>query len=86
MQTFLGTATEKLGEVSALVDPRSSYNFCFIDVEQANLLSDRMAKLLSEIEEQFGSVDFVTDHYDELLKSADARIASAFPAGILYGD
>ncbi len=79
VQTFLGTATEKLGEVSALVDARSSYNFCFIDVEQADLLSDRMAKLLSEIEEQFGSVDFVTDHYDDLLKSADARSRPRFP-------
>ena len=86
VQTFLGTATEKLGEVSALVDARSSYNFCFIDVEQANLLSDRLAKLLSEIEEQFGSVDFVTDHYDDLLKSADARSRPRLPAGILYGD
>jgi len=79
VQTFLGTATEKLAEVSALVDPRSSYNFCFIDVEQANLLSDRMEKLLSLIEEQFGSVDFVTDHYDALLKSGDAKSRPRFP-------
>ena len=79
VQTFLGTATEKLGEVSALVDPRSSYNFCFIDVEQASLLSDGLAKLLSQIEGQFGSVDFVTDHYDKLLKSADAVSRPRFP-------
>ena len=43
------------------------------------MLSDRLAKLLGEIEEQFGSVDFVTDRYDELLKSADAGSRPRFP-------
>ncbi|MGZ8454868.1 MAG: alpha/beta fold hydrolase [Candidatus Binatia bacterium] len=79
VQTFLGTATEKLGEVSALVDARASYNFCFIDVEQANWLGDSLEKLLSEIEARFGSVDFVTDHYDQLLKSGDAGSRPRFP-------
>jgi pimeloyl-ACP methyl ester carboxylesterase len=79
VQTFSGIATQKLGEVSAVVNAHSSYNFCFVDAGHAGALSDRLAKLLGEIEEQFGSVDFVTDRYDELLKSADAGSRPRFP-------
>jgi hypothetical protein len=61
------------------VDARASYNFCFIDVEQAHWLGDSLEKHLSEIEARFGSVDFVTDHYDQLLKSGDAGSRPRFP-------
>ena len=79
VQTFLGTATQKLGEVSAVVNAHSSYNFCFFDVAQAHAISARLEKLLGDIEEQFGSVDFVTDRYDDLVKSADAKSHPRFP-------
>lgn len=79
VRTLLGTATQKLSEVSAVVNAHSSYNFCFVDVERVGALGDRLAQLLGEIEAQFGSVDFVTDHYDELLKLADSAMRLRFP-------
>ena len=79
VQTFLGTAAHKLSEVSAVVNAHSSYNFCFIDPGQAGVLGDRLEKLLGEIEERFGSVDFVTDRYDDLLRSPDVNSHPRFP-------
>jgi pimeloyl-ACP methyl ester carboxylesterase len=79
VRTFLGSATQKLSEVSAVVNAHSSYNFCFVDAGQAGALGERLEKLLGEIEQQFGAVDFVTDHYDDLLKSADANSRPRFP-------
>lgn len=79
VNAFTGIATQKVGDVISVVDPASSYNFCYIEIDNAKVLSRRLEALLGEIEAQFGSVDFVTDHYDALQKSTDAQARPRFP-------
>lgn len=75
---FLGEPTQKVSDLNN-VEAHSSYNFCFLDVDEGREISRKLEKLLGDIEEQFGSVDFVTDHYAALQKGSDAKSRPRFP-------
>jgi hypothetical protein len=50
-----------------------------LSLDDAAHLSLQLENAISAIEQRFGSVDFVTDHYDALQKSATANSGCAFP-------
>ncbi|MGE5220525.1 MAG: alpha/beta fold hydrolase [Chloroflexota bacterium] len=54
-----------------------SDNFCFLKPEAAVKIAQRLEKILPQIEENYGSADFVVDHYAEL-KNDDKGFQAAF--------
>lgn len=54
-----------------------SDNFCFLPTDAADKISRQLEKLLSEIDENYGSADFIVDNYAQLKKD-DRRFQAAF--------
>jgi len=77
--TFFGETKENISDVKAVVGPPGSNNFCFLSLDDAAKLSRQLENAISAIEQRFGSVDFVTDHYDALQKSSDSNQRLRFP-------
>jgi len=77
--TRFGETKENIADVRAVVGPPGSNNFCFLSLDDAATLSGKLAKVIDQIEEQFGSVDFVTDHYAALQKTGDSKRPLRFP-------
>gem|GEM_PF-1351086 len=77
--TFFGESKENISDVKAVVGPPGTNNFCFLSLDDAAKLSRQLENAISAIEQSFGSVDFVTDHYDALQKSSDSKQRLRFP-------
>jgi pimeloyl-ACP methyl ester carboxylesterase len=77
--TKFGERKNLIHDVRAVVGPPGTSNFCFVGVDEARALARKLAGITDAVEERFGSVDFVTDHYDELQKSADPKERLRFP-------
>ena len=77
--TFFGESKENISDVKAVVGPPGTNNFCFLSLDDAAKLSRQLENAISAIEQRFGSVDFVTDHYDALQKSSDSKQRLRFP-------
>lgn len=77
--TFFGETKENISDVKAVVGPPGSNNFCFLSLDEATKRSRQLEKVIGEVEQRFGSVDFVTDHYDALQKSSDTKQRLRFP-------
>ncbi len=54
-----------------------SDNFCFLKTEAADKIAQRLEKILPQIDENYGSADFVVDNYAQLKKD-DKRFRAAF--------
>jgi len=76
--TFFGEAKENISDVKAVVGPPGSNNFCFLSLDEAAKLSPKLEKVIGAIEQRFGSVDFVTDHYEALQAQHQLRFPREF--------
>ena len=77
--TFFGQTTQNIKDVRLVVGPPGSNNFCFLKLDETAKIAAKLTPVIDDIEERFGSVDFVTDHYDELQKNRDAKERLRFP-------
>ena len=77
--TSLGRTTKDIKIVSMVVGPAGSNNFCFLKTDEAGKLAAKLAPVIDDVEERFGAVDFVTDHYDELQEHSDPKRRLRFP-------
>ena len=77
--TMFGTSTDIIKDVRLVVGPPGTNNFCFMSVDEARPLARKLAGVIDAIGERYGSVDFVTDHYDELQKISAATQRLRFP-------
>ena len=77
--TMFGNSTDNIKDVRLVVGPPGTNNFCFMSVDEARQLARKLAGVIRAIEERYGSVDFVTDHYDGLQKNTDSTQRLRFP-------
>jgi pimeloyl-ACP methyl ester carboxylesterase len=77
--TFFGNTTEKINDVKLVVGPPGSNNFCFLGLDEAAKIARKLAQVIDDVEERYGSVDFVTDHYDGLQKNGDPKQRLRYP-------
>jgi pimeloyl-ACP methyl ester carboxylesterase len=77
--TMFGNATDVIKDVRLVVGPPGTNNFCFLSADEAGALARRLGVVIDDVEERFGSVDFVTDHFAELQKLSDPTARLRFP-------
>lgn len=77
--TMFGNSTDSIKDVRLVVGPPGTNNFCFMSADEARRLAGKLAGVIDAVEERYGAVDFVTDHYDELQKNRDSTQRLRFP-------
>jgi pimeloyl-ACP methyl ester carboxylesterase len=79
VNTLQGGETANQHDVRAVVGPPGTNNFCFFSLDEVPKLGRRLEQLLDKIEDRYGSVDFVTDHYDALQKNINPKERLRYP-------
>lgn len=77
--TMFGNSTDTIKDVRLVVGPPGTNNFCFMSDDEAHKLARKLTGVIDAVEERYGSVDFVTDHYDELQKNRDSTERLRYP-------
>jgi hypothetical protein len=77
--TMFGNTIENIKDVRLVVGSPGTNNFCFMTAGEARQLARKLAGVIDAIEERYGSVDFVTDHYDGLQKNHDSTQRPRYP-------
>jgi pimeloyl-ACP methyl ester carboxylesterase len=77
--TISGTRTNLVHDLRRSLEPPETSNFCFMSSDEGGRLAGKLAGMIDGIEERYGSVDFVTDHYEDLQKVSDPTARPRFP-------
>ncbi len=79
VNTLQGGETANQHDVRAVVGPPGTNDFCFFSLDEVPKLGRQLKRQLEKIEDRYGSVDFVVDHYDALKKNQDPKERPRFP-------